>query len=161
MSITYTACKYEPRCTQKDVCKKCGHLESEHPTLESFVIDWSADMQQLSSAEISKNFEKVVDRVYKPVAEETGWKVVINGVWVQKSNPPGKILYASRDAAKNQTEAEFKGAFYEAINETNDSLWENARAYGAVTDYYKTQAKLVRKIFDILYAKGIIQYIEV
>ena len=71
-------------------------------------------------------FGKSVTDNYKEVDVEYGWKVILNGKWVQKKDAPHKRLYASRAAAQDRTEMELWFRFHQAFRERNKQAFDLA-----------------------------------
>jgi hypothetical protein len=126
---------------------------------------------------------KTLKRDFKPVKDESGWRVVINDVWVCKTAMPGtpKRVYASEDAARQRTEEEFSSNFRLTFHLENKDAYDSFYHYVDKQDYYnrermvksleckdrETVDKLdracrreFRKWMNSLYESGAVKYVE-
>lgn len=63
---------------------------------------------------------KVATEEFQMLPQETGWRVLIRGIWVEKKGNGGmKRMYASREAAKVVTEGRFKSAYFSQFRKDN------------------------------------------
>lgn len=104
-----------------------------------------------------------IESNWEPVKELTGWKVIINGQWMQKARSTQQ-LYASENAAKERTEMEFYHWFRQAFRKANEQLWQDCVAQKdglSPTDFYRWTTKAFREYMDWCYETYVIEYEEV
>jgi hypothetical protein len=108
-------------------------------------------------------FKTTIEKVFEPVEQEHGWRVIIDGLWCQKKANANTIrVYRSLNSAKDRIEQEFysyfRSKFYiEFAKEWNKAVHEEE----SQLDFYKMDRKAFRKYMNQLYKEGLVRYEEI
>ena len=126
----------------------------------------------MAKAKFLKNsivvFDNAVKERFEPVQQEFGWKIIINGVWMQKRDNHGmKRYYASENAAKDRATMELVWHFDTQFQKEYSDLYEaalyqnrTASDFG-ITEWYALVSASRAAWIRMLHKEGILRYEEV